>query len=48
MNQLFAKLSQDDFMRKEQVKVATYKVNSRVLVKGTDNKRVGFMLKYGL
>lgn len=38
------KLIQADFMRK--VRVATYKVNPKMLVKGTHDKRIGLMLKY--
>lgn len=38
------KLIAADFMRK--VRVATYKVNPKMLVKGTHDKRVGLMLKY--
>lgn len=38
------KLIQADFMRK--VRVATYKINPKMLVKGTHDKRIGLMLKY--
>jgi len=30
----------------KRVRVATYMINSRFLVKGTHNKRMGLMLKY--
>jgi predicted transcriptional regulator len=39
-----SKLIQADFMRK--VRIATYKINPKMLVKGTHDKRVGLMLKY--
>ena len=38
------KLIVADFMRK--VRVATYKINPKMLVKGSHDKRVGLMLKY--
>lgn len=38
------KLMQADFMRK--VRVAQYKINPKMLVKGTHDKRVGLMLNY--
>jgi len=38
------KLVTANFMRK--VRTATYKVNPKMLVKGSHNKRVGMMLKY--
>lgn len=44
VNEVVSKLIQADFMRK--VRPATYKVNPKMLVKGTHDKRVGLMLKY--
>ena len=37
-------LVRENFMKR--VRVATYMINSRFLVKGTHNKRMGLMLKY--
>lgn len=44
ITEVVKKLIQADFMRK--VRVATYKINPKMLVKGTHDKRVGLMLKY--
>ncbi len=44
INEVVKKLIEANFMRK--VRVATYKINPKMLVKGTHDKRVGLMLKY--
>lgn len=44
VNETILKLVSADFMRK--VRTGCYRVNPKMLVKGTHNKRVGLMLKY--
>jgi predicted transcriptional regulator len=44
INEVVKKLTEANFMKK--VRVGTYKINPKMLVKGTHDKRIGLMLKY--
>jgi predicted transcriptional regulator len=44
INEVVKKLIEANFMKK--VRIGTYKINPKMLVKGTHDKRVGLMLKY--